>query len=88
MSEPIIRIHTEADCTCRNQHPELDEFIGRNVNIHFEMMGQSQFWLGVTDPATGRTWHLRFGAVNPAARGYSACEEDSPVPVAALGGSS
>ena len=78
MSDPIIRINTDADCTCPNQHPELDEFIANGVNIHFEMMGLAQFWMSVTDPHTRRSWHLNFGAVNNRARGYSMVEEVTP----------
>jgi hypothetical protein len=84
MSEPEIRIHEATDCLCNNDHPELDQFIAQNVNVHFEMMGGAQFWIGITDPATGRMWHINCGAVNSRVKGYSRCEEDSlPSPVAA-----
>lgn len=77
-ADPIIRIATAEDCTCPNQHPELDEFIAENVSIHFEAMGTAQFWIGVT-AADGRHWMINCGAVNPNARGYSFVEQDADV---------
>jgi hypothetical protein len=74
-SEPIVRILERGDCTCPNEHPELDEFVAHNVTVHFEAMGQSQYWIGVHDPATGRMWHINCGAVNHNAKGYSFVEE-------------
>lgn len=74
MSEPIIRVLTAEDCTCRNDHPELDEFVAKGVDVHFEAMGPAQFWIGINDPATGRMWHINCGAVNERAKGYSMVE--------------
>jgi hypothetical protein len=74
--EPIIRVLGPADCTCPNRHPHLDEFVAERVNVHFEQMGDAQFWIGVHDPATGRMWHINCGAANQNARGYAFVEED------------
>ena len=59
-----------------NQHPELDEFIARNVDIHFEVMDTCQWWIGITAP-DGRQWAINCGAVNPRARGYAIVEEET-----------
>lgn len=58
------------------QFPYLDEFVANAVNIHFEAMGQSQFWIGITDPAAGRSWAINCGATNGRAKGYAFVEED------------
>lgn len=78
IGEPRISIDTAETCTCANDHSrgELDEFVARGVDVHFEAMGPAQFWIGITDPNTGRTWDINCGAVNPRARGYSLIEED------------
>lgn len=84
MSEPPrITVDYAAECNCPNDHTngELDEFVADGVNIHFEMMDSAQFWMRVEDPASGRSWHLNFGAVNPRARGYSLIEEDQRTPI-------
>lgn len=64
---PIIRTDDDG---------RLDEFVARNVNVHFEAMGEAQFWIGIHDPATGRSWMLNCGAVSNRATGYAMCEED------------
>lgn len=72
MDEPIERWLEDASQFAANvQFPFLDEFIARNVDIHFETMGQSQFWMSVTCRETGKMWHLNFGAMNDRAKGYS-----------------
>lgn len=53
----------------------LDEFVAHNVTVHFEAMGESQFWIGITLP-DGRSWTINCGAANPRAKGYAICEED------------
>jgi hypothetical protein len=55
---------------------QLDEFIAYNATVHFEAMGDSQFWIGIT-LADGRSWMLNCGAVNPRAKGYANCERDA-----------
>lgn len=75
MTELIIRELTAEQCTCGNDHPELDEFIAGGVDVHFEAMGPAQFWIGITDPATGREWSINCGAVNTRAKGYSRLDE-------------
>lgn len=74
--DPIIRILGPDDCTCPNDHPELDEFIASNVWVHFEAMGPAQFWISIEDPESGRSWQINCGAVNNRAKGYSMVEED------------
>lgn len=76
MNGPTIRNLTDDECTCPNDHPHLDEFVAAGVTVHFEAMGDAQFWIGITDPATGREWAINCGAVNPRAKGYAFCEED------------
>lgn len=73
---PVISVDTEATCSCPNTHPHLDEFIARNVDIHFEAMGDAQFWIGIR-AEDGREWHINCGAVNSRARGYALIEEDA-----------
>lgn len=51
------------------------EFIAHNASIHFEAMGESQFWIGIE--IDGRIWHINCGAINPNAKGYARCEEDT-----------
>lgn len=75
MPEPIIRIHTAEQCNCPNDHPELDEFVARGVDVHFEAMGPAQFWMQIDDPESGRSWHINCGAVNTNAKGYACCDE-------------
>lgn len=58
------------------QFPYLDEFVANAVNVHFEAMSQSQFWIGIDDPATGRSWAINCGATNGRAKGYAFVEED------------
>jgi len=66
---PVIRYAEMPD------GPEFDEFIAHNARIHFERMGEAQFWLMVT--VDGRDWHINCGAVNMQAKGYATCEEDA-----------
>lgn len=75
MGDPIIReLEFEQDS---HGMPRLDEFIASNVDIHFEMMGDARFWIGVRDPATRRRWMLNCGSLNPQGKGYSRVEEDT-----------
>lgn len=55
--------------------PETDEFVARGVDVHFERMGDAQFWIGITDP-DGRRWDINCGAVNQRARGYCNLEKE------------
>jgi hypothetical protein len=76
MTNPRIQIDTANDCTCPNRHPHLDEFVLKDVaSVHFEAMGDSQFWIGIT-ANDGRSWMINCGAVNHRARGYAFVEED------------
>jgi len=68
-ANPVIRYADMPD------GPEFDEFIAHNARIHFERMGEAQFWLQVT--VDGRDWHINCGAVSPRAKGYATCEEDA-----------
>ena len=71
VTDPIIRYDNDT------QAPRgLDEFVAHNATIHFEAMGEAQFWIGVT-LEDGRTWAINCGAVNHNAKGYAICEEDS-----------
>ncbi|MBM4592355.1 hypothetical protein [Prescottella equi] len=54
---------------------EFEEFVANGVNVHFEAMGQNAWWIGITDPKTGRSWHINCGSVNERAKGYARCEE-------------
>lgn len=72
---PEVRYVTLAD-GCE----EFDEFVANGVDIHFEAMGQSAWWIGITDPNTGRSWHINCGAVNERAKGYAHCEEMPNLP--------
>lgn len=73
----LVWLH-DATCTCPNDHSngELDELVAEGVTVHFEAMGQAQFLIGITDPATGRSWSIYCGAVNAQAKGYSRIDED------------
>lgn len=79
MSEPIERWDEEGDIVPEARSsmafPFLDEFIAENVDIHYEAMRNSQFWIGITCRDTGRTWHINVGAVNSRAKGYAMVEE-------------
>lgn len=55
---------------------EFDEFVAHNATVHFEAMGQASWWIGVDLP-DGRHFAINCGAVNPRAKGYAICEEDS-----------
>jgi hypothetical protein len=77
MTEPDISVADDEDCACGSPHPHLDEFIADNVDLHFEAMGQAEFWMSVT-AADGRVWHINCGALNPQARGYATVEEIQP----------
>lgn len=78
-TEPRINILDEGDVVPAARKsitfPFLDEFVAQGVDIHFEAMGHSQFWMLVTHP-DGRRWHLNFGAVSDRAKGYSNIEEE------------
>lgn len=76
MSEPIERwLHNEHEFGGRVQFPFLDEFIAHNVDIHYEAMGDTSFWMSVRCRETGREWHLNLGAINSRARGYAIVED-------------
>ena len=66
---PIIRYAEMPD------GPEFDEFIAKGADVHFERMGDAQFWLMVT--VDGRDWHINCGAVSARVKGYANCEEDA-----------
>jgi hypothetical protein len=72
--EPIERWLHEGETGGRVQFPYLDEFIARNVDIHFETMSDTTFWIGVRCRETGREWNLNCGAINSRAKGYSMVE--------------
>lgn len=80
MSEPRISILEAEDVVpsarTSSQFPFLDEFVAQGVDVHFEAMGHSQFWMLITHP-DGRRWHLNFGAVNDRAKGYSNIDEET-----------
>ena len=79
MTEPRIKIHEAEDlipsARSKYQFPFLDEFVADGVSIHFEAMGNAQFWIGVRHP-DGRLWHINCGAVNPNAKGYAHVEDE------------
>lgn len=75
IAEPKIRVLGPGDCNCPNDHPELDEFVAYGVTVHFEAMGPSQFWIGIDDPVSGRSWHINCGAEDENAKGYAQVEE-------------
>lgn len=78
MTAPIERWLESADMLGgRVQFPFLDEFIANNVDIHFEAMSDTTFWMLVRCRETGREWHLNFGAINSRAKGYAMAEEDT-----------
>ena len=58
-----------------NDDESLDEFVATGVTVHFERMGDAQFWMSVTFP-DGRWWDINCGAVNQRAKGYSILEEN------------
>lgn len=72
---PDIDEDSAEDCTCRNQHPHLNEFVGKSLDVHWEAMGEADFWMSFTDSVSGRSWHITCGAVNQRARGYASIEE-------------
>lgn len=76
MTVQRISVLTEHECACPNAHPHLDEFIANDVHVHFEVMGDAQFWLMIR-AEDGREWHINCGAVNERARGYCLIEEDT-----------
>lgn len=78
--EPIERWLEAHQSTGKVKFPFLDEFIAENVDIHFEAMGDAQFWMLVRCRRTGREWHLNFGAVSTRVKGYAMAEEDSGAP--------
>ena len=74
----LIRVVHDNDLpTRRAQSPFLDEFVARGVNVHFEAMGNAQFWIGI-DFDDGTMWSINCGAVNPNVKGYAFAEQDSP----------
>lgn len=79
MTDPIERwLESERQFTGKVKFPFLDEFIAENVDIHFETMSETAFWMSITCRETGRMWHLNCGAINSRARGYSIVEQVSP----------
>jgi len=54
---------------------DLDEFVARNVNMHFERMDVGEWWCGV-DFDNGDHWALSFGAINPRAKVYGRAEKN------------
>jgi hypothetical protein len=78
--EPIERWLTADQCSAPAQYPYLDEFIADNVDIHFEAMGDAQFWMSATCRDTGRMWHLNFGAVSTRVKGYAIATDATPHP--------
>lgn len=68
MKDPIIRYADLID-----GRRVFDEFVARDVDVHFEAMGDSQFWMSLTVP-DGRMWFINCGAVNHRAKGYANCE--------------
>jgi hypothetical protein len=52
---------------------EFDEFIAHNATVHFEVMGETSFWMQID--VGGRSWHINCGAVSSRARGYARCDE-------------
>jgi len=66
--EPIIR-HATGD----DDSTYFDEFIANGVDIHFEAMGQAQWWMSIRH-ADGRMWFINCGAVDDRAKGYARCE--------------
>ena len=79
MPDPKISIDYEGDCTCPNDHAhgELDELVAKGVDVHFEMMDQCEWWIGIIDPRSGRSWSIRCGSVSGRAKGYSSIEEET-----------
>lgn len=59
-----------------NDDGSLDEFVAHNVSVHFEVMGDAQFWIGITDPVSGKSWDINCGALNTRAKGYCRIDED------------
>jgi hypothetical protein len=78
MSNPIQRWLGPEDFHAKVQFPFLDEFIAQNVDIHYETMGETTFWLSVRCRETGREWHINCGAINSRARGFSRADQVSP----------
>lgn len=74
MNEPIERWLEEGECGGRVQFPLLDEFIAENVDLHFEMMSDTTFWMSIRCRDTEREWHLNCGAINSRAKGYAIVE--------------
>jgi len=54
---------------------QLNEFVARNVNVHFEDMGDGDWWIGV-DFDNGDHWALNFGTINPRAKTYARAEKN------------
>ena len=52
---------------------DFDEFLATGCDIHFEAMGDAQWWMSVT--VGERTWHLNWGAKNSRAQGFAIVEE-------------
>lgn len=79
MSEPIERwLHDEHEYGGKVSFPFLDEFIAYNVDVHFETMADTAFWLSVRCRDTGREWHINCGAINSRAQGYSRADRVAP----------
>lgn len=77
MSGHIERWLGPDDLASKVAFPYLDEFIATNVDIHYETMSETEFWLSVTCRETGRVWHINCGALNSRARGYSRVDRAS-----------
>lgn len=56
-----------------NDDGSLDEFVARDVDVHFEAMEHNQWWIGIT-LSGGETVHINCGAVNPGAKGFATLE--------------
>ena len=67
--EPVIR-HITVD-----GREALDEFVANGVDVHFEALSDNTWWIGITDPRTGRIWHINCGTANARAKGYAHCRQ-------------
>ncbi len=72
-ADPIIRYDEGTETATSSGR--LDEFIADNAHIHFEAMGESEFWIGIV--VGERRWDINCGATNPKAHGYATCEVEA-----------